>query len=35
MTAPGVGAIVALSFVAAVDDPARCRSSKPWVPTSG
>jgi transposase len=28
MTAPGVGAIVALTFVAAVDDPARFRSSK-------
>jgi transposase len=28
MTAPGVGAIVALTFVAAVDDPARFRSSR-------
>ena len=28
MTAPGVGTIVALTFVAAVDDPARFRSSK-------
>jgi transposase len=28
MSAPGVGAIVALTFVAAVDDPARFRSSK-------
>src|SRR4029450_4263515 len=28
MTAPGVGAIVALTFVAAVDDPGRFRSSK-------
>jgi transposase len=28
MSAPGVGAIVALSFVAAIDDPARFRSSK-------
>jgi len=28
MTAPGVGVIVALTFVAAVDDPARFRSSK-------
>ncbi len=28
MTAPGVGAIVALTFVAAIDDPARLRSSK-------
>jgi len=28
MTAPGVGAIVALTVVAAVDDPARFRSSK-------
>jgi transposase len=28
MTTPGVGAIVALTFVAAVDDPARFRSSK-------
>ena len=28
MTTPGVGVIVALSFVAAVDDPARFRSSK-------
>ncbi len=28
MTAPGVGVIVALSFAAAVDDPARFRSSK-------
>jgi transposase len=28
MTAPGVGAIVALTFVAAVDDPARFHSSK-------
>ncbi len=28
MTAPGVGTIVALTFVAAVDDPTRFRSSK-------
>ena len=28
MTAPGVGAIVALTFVAAVDDPARFRRSR-------
>ena len=28
MTAPGVGVIVALTFAAAVDDPARFRSSK-------
>ena len=28
MTAPGVGVVVALTFVAAVDDPARFRSSK-------
>ena len=28
MTAPGVGAIVALAYVAAIDDPARFRSSK-------
>jgi transposase len=28
MTTPGVGALVALNFVAAVDDPARFRSSK-------
>jgi transposase len=28
MTAPGVGVIVALTFIAAVDDPARFRSSK-------
>src|SRR5215471_12781468 len=28
MSAPGVGAIVALTFVAAIDDPARFRSSK-------
>ena len=28
MTTPGVGVIVALTFVAAVDDPARSRSSK-------
>ena len=28
MTTPGVGAIVALTFVAAVDDPGRFRSSK-------
>lgn len=28
MMAPGVGTIVALTFVAAVDDPARFRSSK-------
>jgi transposase len=28
MTAPGVGAIVALTFVAAIDDPGRFRSSK-------
>jgi transposase len=28
MSAPGVGAIVALSFVAAIDEPARFRSSK-------
>jgi transposase len=28
MTAPGVGAIVALTFVAAVDDPGRFRSSR-------
>lgn len=28
MTTPGVGAIVALTFVAAIDDPARFRSSK-------
>jgi transposase len=28
MTAPGVGVIVALTFVAAIDDPARFRSSK-------
>ncbi len=34
MTMPGVGAVVALTFRAAVDDPARFRSSKrvgPWV----
>ena len=28
MSAPGVGAIVALTYVAAIDDPARFRSSK-------
>ena len=28
MSAPGVGAVVALTFVAAIDDPARFRSSK-------
>ena len=28
MTAPGVGAIVGLTFVAAIDDPTRFRSSK-------
>ena len=28
MTAPGVGAIVALTFVAAVEDPGRFRSSR-------
>ena len=28
MSAPGVGAIVALTFVAAIDDPARFQSSK-------
>jgi transposase len=28
MTTPGVGVIVALTFVSAVDDPARFRSSK-------
>jgi transposase len=28
MTTPGVGVIVALTFVAAVDDPGRFRSSK-------
>jgi transposase len=28
MSAPGVGAIVALTFVAAIDEPARFRSSK-------
>jgi transposase len=28
MSAPGVGAIVALTYVAAIDDPARLRSSK-------
>jgi transposase len=28
MSAPGVGAVVALTFVAAIDDPARSRSSK-------
>ena len=28
MTAPGVGVVVALTFVAAVDDPGRFRSSK-------
>lgn len=34
MTMPGIGAVVALTFRAAVDDPARFRSSKrigPWV----
>jgi transposase len=34
MTTPGVGVIVALTFVAAVDDPARFRSSKRWARTS-
>ena len=28
MTAPGVGPIVALTFVSAIDDPGRFRSSK-------
>ena len=28
MTAPGVGAIVALTYVSAIDDPGRFRSSK-------
>jgi transposase len=28
MSAPGVGAIVALTYVSAIDDPARFRSSK-------
>lgn len=28
MSAPGVGAVIALTFVAAIDDPARFRSSK-------
>ena len=28
MTTPGVGALVALTFVAAIDDPARFRSSR-------
>ena len=28
MTTPGVGAIVALTFAAAMDDPARFRSSR-------
>jgi hypothetical protein len=28
MTAPGVGVIVALTFVSAIDDPGRFRSSK-------
>ena len=28
MTTPGVGAIVALTFAAAIDDPARFRSSR-------
>lgn len=34
MTMPGIGAVVALTFRAAVDDPTRFRSSKrigPWV----
>lgn len=34
MTMPGIGAVVALTFLAAVDDPTRFRSSKrigPWV----
>ena len=30
MTTPGVGALVALTFVAAIDDPARFRSSGRW-----
>ena len=32
MTAPGVGAIVALTYVSAIDDPRRFRSSKPSAP---
>jgi transposase len=28
MSAPGVGAIVSLTFAAAIDDPARFKSSK-------
>jgi transposase len=28
MSAPGVGSIVALTYVAAIDDPGRFRSSK-------
>jgi transposase len=28
MTTPGVGALVALTFAAAIDEPARCRSSR-------
>jgi transposase len=28
MAAPGVGTIVALTYPSAIDDPARCRSSK-------
>ena len=28
MSAPGVGAIVALTYVSAIDDPARFKSSK-------
>ncbi|MEQ8731918.1 IS110 family transposase [Roseitalea porphyridii] len=35
MTAPGVGAVVALTFRAAVDDPARFRSSKAIGPCFG
>ena len=34
MSAPGVGVIVALTYVSAIDDPTRFRSSKPSVHTS-
>jgi transposase len=34
MTIPGVGAVVAMTFKAAVDRPERFARSKPWAPTS-
>ena len=35
MTVPGVGALVAITFTSAVDDPAGSADRARWAPTSG